>query len=141
MKTITTQQTKQIFGLFPKHLSQNKEERADFIYHFTDKRVSSTKELTYQEADNLICFLKGDYSYYAKFDNKNHQHAKILSLCYQLGWVSFNKKSNKVLVSLKTLGKWLHSEKSPVRKPLQEMSTQECRKIIHALENIRNKTT
>lgn len=134
--TIQTKQIKQIFGLLPNHLKNDREERSAFIYQFTNQRVSSTKELTHKEADELIHFLKGDLSYYAKFDSKNHQHSLILSLCYQLGWTSFNKRANRSLVDLKILGKWLASNKSPVRKPLLEMNTKECSKIITALEGI-----
>lgn len=133
---IHPKQIKQIFSLLPAHLKNDREERADFLYQFTNQRISSTKELTYKEADELIHFLKGDLSYYAKFDSKNPQHSLILSLCYQLGWTSFNKRANRSLADLKILGGWLASNKSPVRKPLSEMTIKECSKIIAALEGI-----
>ena len=136
MNTITYPQIKQIFKLLPKKAATDKEIRADFVASFTDGRTDSVKELTRDEADLMICTLSGSYSHFAAFDKNNKQHMAVLNLCYELGWTSFNKRLNRHTADLGKLGAFISSKKSPVRKPLMEMTKQEVSKLIYALENI-----
>lgn len=129
-------QIKQIFNLFPFEIKKDKNLRADFISHFTNERVKSVKELTIEEANNLIASLKGDYSYFGYFDKYNKQHAQILNICYDLGWTIYQKKAGKSVPDIKELGTFIISKKSPVRKPLKQMKPKECSKLITALEGI-----
>ena len=69
------------------------------------------------------------------FDAKNQQHKYILSLCQQLGWTRPHTKYGSV-ADLGRLGRWLASEKSPVRKPLTRMEPKDLSKIISALESM-----
>jgi hypothetical protein len=129
-------QIKQIFKLLPLELKSDKDRRADFISDFTDGRISSTKELTTDEANSLIASLKGDYSYFASFDKNNKQHLAILNICYDLGWTIYNNRLGRSVAALNVLGTFIASKKSPVRKPLTEMNKNECSKLIIALEGI-----
>lgn len=138
MKTTKIQysQIKQIFTVLPEEFKQNKEMREGFIADFTDGRTTSTKELTEKEADSLISVLKGDYTHFAKFDRNNSKHRAILNICYDLDWTIFNERLNRNVADLRILGSFIAGKKSPVRKPLLEMTSQECSKLITALEGI-----
>jgi hypothetical protein len=138
MKTTKIQysQIKQIFGVLPEELKKDKEMRQGFILDFTNGRTASTRELSSDEADNLIAALKGNYSHFGKFDKNNSQHLAALNLCYDLGWTIFDKRLNRNVADLEILGTFIVSKKSPVRKPLLEMTAKECSKLITALEGI-----
>ena len=69
------------------------------------------------------------------FDPKNQQHKYVLSLCQQYGWTRSHPKYGSV-ADLGRLGKWLRSERSPVRKPLIKMTAQELSTIINAMESM-----
>lgn len=72
---------------------------------------------------------------WAFFDKNNQQHRTILSLCRQAQWVKPHSRFGEV-ADLERLHRFLKSDKSPVKKPLKEMTKQELSKIIIALEGI-----
>ncbi|TWP30532.1 hypothetical protein ETU08_01870 [Apibacter muscae] len=133
-------QKQQIFRLLPEEIKKDKDLRSDFISDFTDGRITSTKELTNDEANNLIVSLKGDYSYFGYFDKDNKQHAQIRRICYDLGWTTYSKKAGKSVADVNKLGIFIVSKKSPVRKPLKQMTSKETSKLIIALEGVLNST-
>lgn len=73
------------------------------------------------------------------FDYNNRQHRNILSLMRQANWVCPcpNSRHGEV-ADIKRLSEFLKSEKSPVKKPLKEMSSKELSKVITAFEGIVN---
>lgn len=133
---ITAAQLKQIQTLLNKRFT-DRQERLDFLSDFFGMEIKSTKELTEQQAFQLIRFLKEgktiDNAFFARFDPKNPQHRTILSRCHELSWV---QEENPNFVDLNRLGGFLISKYSPVKKPLLDMSHREASKIIEALENI-----
>ena len=72
---------------------------------------------------------------WASFDKNNRAHLNILSLCRQAQWTKPHERYGEV-ADLNRLQSFLKSDKSPVKKPLMEMSKQEVSKIITALEGI-----
>ena len=73
--------------------------------------------------------------HWASFDKNNRAHLNILSLCRQAQWTKPHERYGEV-ADLNRLQAFLKSDKSPVKKPLMEMSKQEVSKIIIALEGI-----
>ncbi len=69
------------------------------------------------------------------FDKNNKQHNTILSLMHQVGWVTKNKTKGE-FPDTKRLSDFLKSKKSPINKPLKQMTEKELSKIIIALEGI-----
>jgi hypothetical protein len=69
------------------------------------------------------------------FDNKNSQHRNILSLMRQAQWLTPHPRHGEV-ADLSRLSAFLQSDKSPVKKPLMEMTKPELSKIIKAFEGI-----
>ena len=74
------------------------------------------------------------------FDKSNSKHKYILSLCIQFGWSKEHYKTGNTVADLGALDSWLRGNssigQSPVKKPLEEMTTQELSKVIAALESM-----
>ena len=136
----TTKQIQAIFAVLPDTYRKDKEQREGLIYQFTnDWQKTSTKDLTYNQANELIIKFGGkisNYDHWGKFDYKKNSHKLILSLLNQLGWQTYNTKYRGLVADMQRFSEWLKSSKSPVKKPLQKMNTAEVSKIIVALENM-----
>lgn len=72
---------------------------------------------------------------WARFDKAKPRHKMILSLCRQAQWTIIQDKWGEV-ADLERLSNFLKSDKSPVRKPLLEMTSIEVEKIIKAISGI-----
>lgn len=129
---ISKRQIKILQNLLGKRF-KDREERIAFLSDFAQRELSSSKELTEDEAFELLDWLKYNYSKEAYFDSHSTQHLSLLAKCHELGWVQVN---NPRIPDLQRLGKWLLSKKCPVQKPLKEMTTKEVSKVIGALEKI-----
>jgi len=72
---------------------------------------------------------------WALFDKTNQQHKYIMSICRQAQWVVPHERYGEV-ADLDRLSDFLKSNKSPVNKPLKDMTTDDLSKTIIALEGI-----
>lgn len=109
----------------------NIELKARLVQDITKGENTSTKDLSVKQAQDLINKLTKFWAYYTA---DNAQHKYILSLLHQLGWIKKRDVDGKTIPDMGRLSEWLKSLKSPVNKPLQDMSTSETSKIIFALE-------
>lgn len=100
-------------------------------------RTTSVRSLLLDEFDQLYRALlnMSVYKMIARFDPTKPQHALILRLCHQLGW-----EQADFHVDLERLGRFIMSPKSPVRKPLLDMTRGECSRFISCLQSIYKKT-
>ena len=129
---ISTRQLKILQSLLGKRF-KDREGRLAFLSDFVFRALGSSKELTEEEAFEILDWLKYNYSKEAYFDSHNAQHLSLLAKCHELGWV---QEDNPRIPDLQRLGRWLLSKKCPVQKPLKEMTTKEVSKVIGALEKI-----
>ncbi len=135
---ITDQQIRIVHTLLPPQIKVDKEAKAELIAQFTeDNNKTSTKDLTWLQANQLIMSLGGTpitaNRAYMCFDAKNSKHRAILSLCHQYGWEVYQK--GRYIADMHRLAEWLQ-HKSPVQKPLVEMTSKELSKVIVAMENM-----
>jgi hypothetical protein len=106
-----------------------------------DVNRTSLKSITQAQAKKIIMAQEGSTPVnqpaenWAVFDNKNPKHKIVLSLLYQMQWVTPSQKYGEV-PDLDRLSKFLQSEKSPVKKKLKDMETHEVEKLIVALRGI-----
>lgn len=117
----------------------NRSEKLDFLSQFTGRELLTSKELAELEATDVVTFLKTGrrpVNRWAFFDIKKRQHRYILSILQQAGWTVFDTRKKRYIADMQRLGKWLQSERSPVKKPLITQSNKELSKTIYALENI-----
>ena len=129
---ISTRQLKILQSLLGKRF-KDRDERLAFLSDFVFRELGSSKELTEDEAFEILDWLKYNYSKEAYFDSHNAQHFSLLAKCHELGWVQVD---NPKIPDLQRLGKFMLSKRCPVQKPLMEMTTKEVSKVIGALEKI-----
>ena len=129
---ISKRQLKILQNLLGKRFNDRKE-RIAFLSDFTQRELSSSKELTEGEFFELLDWLKYNYAKEAYFDGYNTQHLSLLAKCHELGWV---REDNPKIPDLGRLGRFLLSKRCPIQKPLKEMTTKEVSKVIGALEKI-----
>lgn len=115
----------------------NRDERLEFFSEFLFREIKSVKDLTRNEADDVITYFQtgrvADNTSYALFDKSNARHMKILSLAKELDWID----ENTGYADLQRLGGWIKSPKCPVQdKKLKDMNYHEISKVIKALENM-----
>lgn len=139
VQAITTNQVIQLQSICNGKF-HNREERLEALSEISGIELKSVKDLNTIQADDLIYFFNTgktpDNSSWAIFDNNNTKHRRILAICHTLGWVQEDKPQ---FVDLHRLGGWLKSNRSPVQKPLKQMTSPELSKIITALDNITSK--
>lgn len=139
-KPISPQQVKALHASF-KALGMDDENRHNYIAHFTDGRVSSTKELTFDEARRLLGKLNDN--------NREKVQAEAKAICrsiYALSLkISFLNKSyaesdstedfemNKAKINM------FCRTRSKVRKNLTAMSLAELKDVKKQLEAITRK--
>ncbi|WP_291058984.1 MULTISPECIES: hypothetical protein [unclassified Empedobacter] len=136
METINSKQIQIIQSICSGKFS-NRDERLEFFSEFLFRPIESTKDLSKNEADDVITYLQtgrvADYTSYALFDKTNPRHMKILSLARELDWID----DKTGFASLERLGGWIRSARCPVQdKKLKEMNYHEISKVIKALENM-----
>lgn len=118
-----------------------KEELVQQITGQPNKR--SCKDLSFEQANQLLSKLgiapqSSPGKYWGTFSMKNPQHKYILSLLRQIGWTKTSDRYGLV-ADMERLGNFLQSEKSPVQKPLRQMSKPETTKLINCLESMLGK--
>lgn len=72
---------------------------------------------------------------WAAFDKTNRQHMGIMAQLRTLQWTVEHPRHGEV-ADLNRLSDFLKSDKSPVKKPLKDMSQPELSKIIECLKSM-----
>jgi len=75
-------------------------------------------------------------SNWGSFDKDNSQHKRIQSNLRQVDIVVKNDRHGEVADMKGWFDRFLKSDKSPVKKPLMQMTPQEVSKIIKALDGV-----
>ena len=112
--TIKPHQIRILQTLLSKRFS-DRETRLHFVCSFIGRELPSTKSLTEDEFFTLAEYLGYKFEMHAFFDAQNKQHAKLLSLCHELGW---RNTANPKYADITRLGKWFCSSKNPFKKSL-----------------------
>lgn len=125
--------------------SHNRDLKEEYVQWATgDVSKISCNDLTFEQANKIIVQLgkqpikatKEDTPlFWGFYERGNQQHKQIQSLLHQLKWTMPNTQWGRV-PNLERFGSWLQSDKSPVQKPLKQMTPAECSKIIVALGGI-----
>ena len=118
-----------------------RDDRLDYLSNFFGYEITSTKNLTMYQAQELIHFLStGEIKskrYWGFFEKGNKQHSKILNLLRELEWLT--EYNDNIVPDIERLGGWLQSFRAPVQKPLLKQDTKELTKTINALTGILTK--
>ena len=106
-----------------------------------DVNRTSLKSITQDQAVKIISAqevstpINQPTENWAVFDNKNPKHKIVLSLLYQMQWVTPSQKHGEI-PDMERLSNFLKSDRSPVKKPLKDMQPFELEKVIAALNGI-----
>lgn len=125
-----------------KNLRLDREERLQFLSDHFGREILTTKDLTTQEADDLIYFFKTGHrtqNNWGLFDKNKFpkERSRLFSYMYQAQWVVANQSSRWMEVpDLERLSNFLKSPKSPVNKPVKKFTKTDWNKINHAFRNI-----
>jgi len=118
-------------------LKKNEDEWRMLIANYTGScQKTSVNDLSFDQANALIERLGGRQvteDHWGLFDKNDRQHKQILSLLFQLGWVTYHHIYGQV-PDIRHLSNWLKSKRAPIHKPLMKMTTHELTKIISALD-------
>lgn len=115
---------------------RDRAERLEAVSDILGFEINSFTELNSRQAEELLWFFNTGQlpqnETWARFDRNNTQHRTILSRAHTLGWVD----EDRSYVDLNRLGGWLKSNRSPVQKPMKEMSRVELSRIIKAMDSM-----
>lgn len=108
-----------------------------------DVKRKSLKSITQAQAKKIIMAQEGSTPInqpkaenWGVFDKDNSQHKRIQANLRAANIVVQNGKWGEVADMLGWFDRFLRSDKSPVKKPLNEMTTIEVSKIIRALDGV-----
>lgn len=132
MTQSTSSQRKDLYRLF----GYCKDAEKMHVQHFTNGKGTTAKDLSMFQANQLKKKLITNWAF---FNKDNEQHKYILSLLIQMGWSQQHPKYGEV-ADMARLSNFLKSKKSPVPKPLPDMSITETSKLISCLESMLTKS-
>ena len=125
-------------------------DKEQLVQEVTGTNNTSLKVLTQKQAVSIITALQNsaplkspslggvgadDWGLFSMHHPLYSVHKYIFSLCIQKGWCKPNDKHGYVADTYK-LSDFLKSNRSPVQKPLMEMTKPELEKIIVALDGV-----
>jgi hypothetical protein len=111
------------------------EHKAALVFSFSNSRCISSKELSYQEAQNLIGYLEQQLLVMKNGSSPHHTSAnqmrrKLISICHNM---KYELESGKV--DMKRLDEWCRN-KSYLKKPLMEYSYDELPKLVSQFQQV-----
>jgi len=129
MKPITTPQLQLIHYLLKK---QNlMDSKPDLCFSFSNGRTESSRELTMNEASELISYLKNN-------DNRSEYIRRIWYLGYQSGIIYGNTPEDKAINS--AMLNLFCKKKGVIKKPLHEQELDELKRTVRQFEAIAKKS-
>lgn len=120
----------------------DRDERLSFVSHFLNREVTSTKQLSSTEANELLQFIynnnytRNNWGLYNMKQEKYQSERKLLwSYLYQAQWTVPNERHGEV-PDTERLSNFLKSPKSPVNKPLKQFTKTDWEKILFVFNKI-----
>jgi hypothetical protein len=109
------------------------DEKKNLVMQFTNRRATSSKDMTKAEAAALIGALSQD-SQRDEYNPCDRMRRKVFALAYEAGFIYGDTPEDKSMNSAK-LNAWI-MEKGTVKKTLNKMSKAELIKTINQFEQI-----
>lgn len=114
--------------------------KAELVSHFSNGRTSSSKELTGDEAFNLIMHLdENAASAELEKEKRDRMVKKLFALAYEMGFdIPKEDQSgmDRKALCKKNLQAWIMSKHCSVNKPLNELTTHEVWKVLGQFEQV-----
>ncbi len=142
-KMITPQQSQVLHALLAKLGIMDG--KAHLVRQFTNGRSSSSKDLTFAEAKDLIDSLNRQVPAKARAvhkpveDERKAMFRKIYHMAHELGWevMGTDLRTGKpgLIVDMERINNWCLAY-GGFKKKLKEHSTEECRRLVTAFEQM-----
>ncbi len=130
---------RRLYGLF--HETGTEKYCRDLVSSFTDGRTNNSAELSDLEADELIKHLekmtrKEHGLTHSGVDYKGQQmRRRILSLCYNIGWVIWSQSRGKHEIDWPRLNSWM-IKYGYLHKPMNDYNYSELQRLVKQFENM-----
>jgi len=111
------------------------EQRREIIKDFTNDRTNNSSDLYQDEIDELIYLLNQSTPLAIDHSKGDFMRKRILKLCYQIGYTSFDQDQNKHIVDMNRLNNWMLNY-SYLRKPLNQYSYSELIKLVNQFSSM-----
>ena len=111
------------------------EQKPALVFSFSGGRCTSSKALTFQEAQNLITHLEQQLPVMKTLSSLHHTSAnqmrrKLISICHNMNWRTKDGK-----VDMQRLDEWC-GNKSYLKKPLMKYSYNELPMLVSQLQQV-----
>lgn len=133
----TREQLRAFRGSLNSHNLQDMKD--ELVLQFTSGRTTHSSEMSIQEMRSLISHIEG-----TNLDSTNNVRAdqmrrRILSMCYSLGWTSFDSISGANKVDMERLDNWMRKY-SYKHKELAKYDYYELTRLVTQFENMLKST-
>jgi hypothetical protein len=135
----TIQRHRRLYGLF--HETGTEKFREELVFSFSHGRTHSSGDLSDLEVDELIKHLekmtrKEHAPTHSGVDYKGQQmRRRILSLCYNIGWVTWNTGKGKHEIDWPRLNGWM-LKYGYLHKPMNDYTYTELQRLVKQFENM-----
>lgn len=107
MKGIASQQIITIHTLLPAEVKLDKELKAALISQYTgDENKTSTRDLSYSQAYELIKDLQANKNASPIFLRSDKMRKKIISMAHDMGWQYWSEAKQKMCANIKEIDSW-----------------------------------
>lgn len=100
-------------------------------YNSDGRYIYSSKELYYEEANNIINYLNGQLQLAPEFRSMDQMRKKVIGCCRQMGWEKANKADMARINAW--VSKYGHAKKEFMKYDLKELVT-----LVTQAENMRD---
>jgi hypothetical protein len=112
-------------------------EKPELVSFFTDGRTTSSRELTYEEAENFINYLEG-MSQLQKTSGKEStekMRRNIIAICYELGWIENSDNPEERKMNMAVIDSFI-KQRGYIKKPLNDFTLKELPKLVSQFKQI-----
>ena len=124
------------------HLLLNKaglmEEKPELVSFYTNGRTSSSRELSFQEAEKLIRYLESitqGKTAPTPADKADKMRKKVISVCYELGWIEPSDEPEERRINMAVIDSFL-KQRGYLKKPLNDFTEKELPRLVTQFKQI-----
>lgn len=133
----TREQLRAFIGSLNRHNLQDMKD--ELVLQFSSGRTTHSSEMSLQEMRSLISHIEGN-----NLDNTNIMRAdqmrrRVFSMCYSLGWTTYDQESGKQKVDNDRLNNWM-LKYSFKHKELAKYDYYELTRLVTQFENMLKST-
>ncbi|MGV3588116.1 MAG: phage protein GemA/Gp16 family protein [Adhaeribacter sp.] len=113
------------------------DEKPELVSFYTNGRTTSSRELTYQEADKLIKYLESitQSKQKATAESADKMRKNIIAICYELGWIEPSDNPEERKINMAAIDSFI-KQRGYLKKPLNDFTPKELPKLVSQFKQI-----